>query len=1329
MIDPARNFAIVTVSTIYDADDVSIALVTGNGARLPQPSTEGAFNLTWWNSTDYNMPHEDPEREIVRVTARSGDTLTVVRGQEGISASIKNRSGKTYLMALTLTKKTIDDIRDDLDEANDAIEGKQDQDDDLDAISALTGEGLLKRHSNGTYTLEEAQTVSPEDVQDIVAEMVEDGTGISWDYDDDLGTLTPAVSLSPFDTDDLAEGSGNLYYTTARANGAFDTRIATKTTSDLAEGSNLYYTTARMNSDFDTRLATKSTSDLSEGSNLYYTDVRADARITAQKAQINGLATLDGSGKIPTSQLPALAITDTFVVNSQVAMLALTAETGDVAVRTDLNKSYILTASPASTLGNWQELLTPTDTVLSVNGMTGAVTLTTTQIAEGTNLYFTNGRAISAVTGQNVSIFANDAGYITNANGAFVNNATNSTLTRSGSSPYTLGLNLSNANTWLAKQTIQLATQQLSVNYNANNRLDMTVGSTGIVTLDAVGSGGKFVFSDNIEVVTIQSGNGNYLQLTAPAFVQATAKLLVGTQVAPTALFEVQGTIEHARLKYDASNYISLSVSSVGRLTFDANGSGAGFTFADNVTLSGTGNALGTITSGIWNGTAIGVQYGGFGQNMTMQDYSSSGSQGAVPAGLIRYTSNSTLTITGIVAPTTSNFCYIQNSSTSGVIQITHQNSGATAINRVITSSAGTAVIQAGFSAILFYDTTTARWRVHSINYINSVSQPLVVSSSGNLTMPQATDSVSGYLSSSDRASFNSRMQAISGSFGSIPYIYSSNLLLADADFAYNPSTGRLGLGVGLGNEEATIHAKSDTPETLAGLSGISVVLTQFTPLSAPYGYSVTQVAGHLYAPSSLGTSVYASTTFYLAMDTIDYRITAYNSDSGVVYSVVNSIVQAVISTGTGAGDGDAVDITWSDNTGGSATISGYVIERQVNGGGYNDAIDVGLVTAYTDNSTSWNVISLATTFPDFVANNSTRNYSAYSKGTNPAGGDLFSATGYDFAFTDDNSGNPYYLQHNVSTSTTYARILNTDNTTYADTPAFTYLDEDTTQPFVGGTIGSTSFGLQANGSEWNRDYDFYNYNGTIYSLSSGIASSLDPNDGNYYYNLITFGGITTSAKILLDKNLAGYANSETSVTSPLIDDGSNFTSTSMDVTPNSFYRSAGLFEAHGSSLSDPASVRLRSLDGSYTRLDFLKDDDTLLGYIEQGATALTVWSDTVHINIESVGGLYAGSSPSLRLGWSSGGVAMYVPTSGTIGLVYNSIYHLQVDSAGLKLAVANTNKIGLWGATPIVQPTTSIASASFTANSGTAVNDASTFDGYTLKQAIKALRNMGALA
>ena len=56
---------------------------------------------------------------------------------------------------------------------------------------------------------------------------------------DSVNGYTGVVVL---DTDDIAEGANNLYYTDARV----DANIAGKTTSDLAEGANLYYTDARV---------------------------------------------------------------------------------------------------------------------------------------------------------------------------------------------------------------------------------------------------------------------------------------------------------------------------------------------------------------------------------------------------------------------------------------------------------------------------------------------------------------------------------------------------------------------------------------------------------------------------------------------------------------------------------------------------------------------------------------------------------------------------------------------------------------------------------------------------------------------------------------------------------------------------------------------------------------------------------------------------------------------------------------------------------------------------------------------------------------------------
>lgn len=93
---------------------------------------------------------------------------------------------------------------------------------------------------------------------------------------------------------------------------------------------------------------------------------------------------LDSNGKLASSTIPSVAITDTFIVASQAAMLALSAaDIGDIAIRTDESKTYILQAAPASTLANWKLLATPTDTVTSVAGRTGAVTLSKTDVGLG----------------------------------------------------------------------------------------------------------------------------------------------------------------------------------------------------------------------------------------------------------------------------------------------------------------------------------------------------------------------------------------------------------------------------------------------------------------------------------------------------------------------------------------------------------------------------------------------------------------------------------------------------------------------------------------------------------------------------------------------------------------------------------------------------------------------------------------------------------------------------------------------------------------------------------------------------------------------------------
>jgi hypothetical protein len=153
------------------------------------------------------------------------------------------------------------------------------------------------------------------------------------------------------------------------------------------------------------------TTDLAEGSNLYYTNVRADARITVQKGATNGIAELDGSGKVPVAQL---TLSSTVFKGSWDANTNTPTITSGVGTTGD----YYIVSVAGSTLidgistwgvgdqiifnGTAWDKIPSTSTVTSVAGKTGVVTLQladitdladTDDLPEGsTNLYYTETR-------------------------------------------------------------------------------------------------------------------------------------------------------------------------------------------------------------------------------------------------------------------------------------------------------------------------------------------------------------------------------------------------------------------------------------------------------------------------------------------------------------------------------------------------------------------------------------------------------------------------------------------------------------------------------------------------------------------------------------------------------------------------------------------------------------------------------------------------------------------------------------------------------------------------------------------------------------------------
>ena len=100
--DAHKNFAYSTVLTAPSpaTSGTSLVVQSGDGAKFPT----APFNATIWPP---GVAPLTTNGEIVRVTAKSTDTFTIVRAQEGTTA-------RTVLVAdqiaATITVKTITDI-------------------------------------------------------------------------------------------------------------------------------------------------------------------------------------------------------------------------------------------------------------------------------------------------------------------------------------------------------------------------------------------------------------------------------------------------------------------------------------------------------------------------------------------------------------------------------------------------------------------------------------------------------------------------------------------------------------------------------------------------------------------------------------------------------------------------------------------------------------------------------------------------------------------------------------------------------------------------------------------------------------------------------------------------------------------------------------------------------------------------------------------------------------------------------------------------------------------------------------------------------------------
>ncbi|QDH85066.1 minor tail protein [Gordonia phage Dardanus] len=186
-----------------------------------------------------------------------------------------------------------------------------------------------------------------------------------------LGPLT--YTADPVAADQL---SRKAYVDTKVAKQSGSTRVYVKDTS--GNDASVPYSSSATAQTFMFRTADGVTSvgDPTDGwhaTNKRYVDgglaTKADAAALAGKADLVG-------GVVPVSQLPRVAIGETFTAASEAAMLALDAQPGDVAIRTDIDTVYMMKAANPAALASWFDLSSAAQGgVVSVNGQTGTVFL------------------------------------------------------------------------------------------------------------------------------------------------------------------------------------------------------------------------------------------------------------------------------------------------------------------------------------------------------------------------------------------------------------------------------------------------------------------------------------------------------------------------------------------------------------------------------------------------------------------------------------------------------------------------------------------------------------------------------------------------------------------------------------------------------------------------------------------------------------------------------------------------------------------------------------------------------------------------------------------
>ena len=444
---------------------------------------------------------------------------------------------------------------------------------------------------------------------------------------------------------------------------------------------------------------------------------------TSAEGVANGVATLDSGGQIPLSQIPPLGdLNYQGTWNATTNTPTLTSSTG--------TKGYYYVVSVAGTtnlngitdwqVGDWAvyngtawQKIDNTDAVTSVNGYTGTVVLTNTDISGFGTMSTQNANAV-AITGGSI-------------NGTTIGASTQADITGN---------------------TISAYTKFVSQDYYAQSVLGgnlRTSGGTSLLNWDGGGSGnvtvngGLVVDPANKNINMSPTGTGSVT--IAPATTGAINNMVIGATT-PKAITGT--TVTATTFSGSGASLTSIPNSALVNSSITING---------NATALGGSVSVGTVTSvAATAGTGISI----------------SGSP---------ITTSGTLTVTNTAPDQTVVLTAGTGISTSGTypnftITNTAPSSGGTVTSvsgtsPVVSSGGNTPAISmpAATTSVSGYltstDWNTFNGKQAAGTYVNSVSATAPITSSGGVTptiaIPAATTSVNGYLTSTDWNTFNGK--------------------------------------------------------------------------------------------------------------------------------------------------------------------------------------------------------------------------------------------------------------------------------------------------------------------------------------------------------------------------------------------------------------------------------------------------------------------------------------------------------------------------------------------------------------------------------------------